>query len=287
MSRVRVVTDSTADIPAEVREALGIEMVPLKVHIGMETYLDSVTIQPEEFYRKLENTKILPTTSQPSPVDFLNTYKRLAAADPGAPILSIHLSSALSGTYQSAMMAKSLLEETAEADISIVDSQSACYGFGIMVVRAAEAAREGKSKEEILEMLQDLHAHLSLYFLVDSLEYLHKGGRLGKAAAYFGTLLNIKPILSIDRDGEIFSVDKVRGQKKAMAKIVEMLKEKWGPNDGMEAAISHSNSQEAAEELSALISGNFAVKKTYYTNIGPVIGSHTGPGTVAVFILPV
>jgi DegV family protein with EDD domain len=281
---IRIVTDSTADIPAEVRKALGIEMVPLKVHFNMETYQDAVTIQPEEFYAKLSQSTVLPTTSQPSPVDFVDIYKKLTA-QPDTEIISIHLSSALSGTFQSAVLAKSLLEE--EADITIVDSKSASYGCGMLAVAAAKAARQGKTKVEILEIIRKLRDDCSLFFLVDTLEYLQKGGRIGKASAMIGSLLNIKPILTLDDGGEINPVDKVRGQKKAMSRIIELLKERFSPLQEVEIIIAHSNAIEAAGELCALVKDNFNVKAEQYTTLGPVIGAHTGPGTIAVFMLPV
>lgn len=283
MTKIRVVTDSTADIPAELRKALDIEMVPLKVHFGGETYLDAVTIQAEQFYEKLAQAKAMPTTSQPSPLDFANVYRRLARAEGDVRIVSIHLSSAFSGTYQSAVLAKSLMEES--ADITVVDSKSATFGIGVLVVAAAEAAREGRSLEEILELIGRLRREMSIFFLVDTLEYLHKGGRIGKAAAVFGSLLNIKPILSVDEDGEVASVDKVRGQKRAMARIVELLKERYG--DGpLKATVAHAHAPENAEQLSALIREHFRAESLSYTSIGPVIGTHVGGGTVGVIVVP-
>ncbi|MFD0867587.1 EDD domain protein, DegV family [Chlamydia abortus] len=285
MSKVRIVTDSTADIPVEERERLGIEMVPLKVHFGNETYVDAVTIQSQQFYELLAQSNTLPTTSQPSPVDFLDMYKKILAEDPEAQIISIHLSSAMSGTYQSAVLAKSLLEE--QADITIIDSKSASYGFGLLAVAAAEAAQAGKSKEDCLELIRKTREGTGLFFLVDTLEYLQKGGRIGKAAAFLGSLLNIKPILSIDDEGEVTSIEKARGQKKAMARIIELLKENGFAGKDVRAIIAHANSLPAAEELSSLIQSHFQVKHLSYTSIGPVIGTHAGPGTVAVFMLPV
>jgi DegV family protein with EDD domain len=282
LGNIRFVTDSTADIPLEWREALGIEMVPLKVHIGGETYLDAVNLQSEAFYGKLAQASALPTTSQPSPVDFVEVYKKLVS-EPNVQIISIHLSSTFSGTYQSAVLAKSLLEE--KADITIVDSKSASYGFGMLVVKAAEAARDGKSKEECLELIRRLRGEQSLFFLVDTLEYLQKGGRIGKAAAMIGSLLNIKPILTIDQDGAIMPLDKVRGQKKAMSRIIELLKEEKSTEQDVEIMIAHSTAMETAEELSALVSEHFRVVKTSYIPLGPVIGTHVGPGTVAVFMI--
>ncbi|MBC8079816.1 MAG: DegV family protein [Gorillibacterium sp.] len=153
------------------------------------------------------------------------------------------------------------------------------------MVKAAEAAQEGRSKEEILKLLDEIDEKFSLYFLVNTLQHLHKGGRIGKAAAILGSLLNIKPILSIDASGEITSVDKVRGQRKAMTRIVELLAETWGQDDPMEIGISHADALPLAEELSALISEHFNVKKTTFTWVGPVVGTHSGPGTVAIFVI--
>lgn len=284
MSKVRIVTDSTADIPVEIRENLGISMVPLKVHFDKDTYIDSVTIQAEEFYEKLAAFSGLPTTSQPSPVDFVDIYKDILKEDPDIHIISIHLSAAMSGTYQSAVLAKSLLEELGER-VTVVDSKSASYGFGWLVVRASEAANEGQSKEAILELVHQNREKMALYFLVDTLEYLQKGGRIGKAAAFLGTLLNIKPILSIDDEGEVTSVEKARGQKKAMNRLIELAKAKHGEKE-LDVIIAHAAALKTAEELKALIEAQLNVKSVSFTTVGPVIGTHAGPGTIAIFALP-
>lgn len=283
MSQVRIVTDSTADIPAELREKLGIAMVPLKVLFGQEVFRDAVDIGPEQFYAKLAEASDMPTTSQPSPVEFQEVYQKLAEEGDG-PIISIHLSSKMSGTYQSAVLAKSMIE--GDADIEVVDSRSASYGNGLLVVAAAEAAKQGKSKEEILELIAKLRQEQRLYFLVDTLEYLQRGGRIGKAAALFGSLLNIKPILSIAAEGEVYSVDKIRGQKKAMNRIVDLLQQDMGGKP-IHLILAYTTERETAEELKSLISQHFTLESVHYTHIGPVIGTHVGPGTVAAFAVPV
>jgi DegV family protein with EDD domain len=282
LTTIKIVTDSTADIPAEVRAELGIEMVPLKVHFGNETYLDGVDLTPEAFFEKLASYHALPTTSQPSPVEFAEKYKKLAQ-DKDTQIISVHLSSMFSGTYQSALLAKSMIDD--QADITVVDSKSASYGFGMLVVAAAKAAQEGKTKEEILEMIRTMRQNTSLYFLVDTLDYLQKGGRIGKAAALVGSLLNIKPILSISQEGEVYSVDKVRGQKKAMARIVELI-DRDVAGKPIHLTIAHADALEQAHELHQLLKNHFQIESMHYTNIGPVIGTHAGPGTVAAFALP-
>jgi len=283
LSHVRVVTDSTADIPAQLREALNIEMVPLKVHFGSETYRDSVDMEATQFFEKLVSSSSLPTTSQPSPVEFLETYKRLAEESGGGSIISIHLSSRMSGTYQSALLAQSMIEDG--ADVHVFDSRTASYGIGMLVVAAAEAAQAGKSKDEIVAMLEAIRREEKMYFLVDTLEYLQKGGRIGRAAALLGSLLNIKPILSISEEGEVFSVDKVRGHKKAMARIIELLKADYGDRP-IHVTVAHANNMPGAEELHALMTEHFDVKSIGYAIIGPVIGTHSGPGAVAAFVRP-
>lgn len=282
--KIKIVTDSTADIPQEVREKFGIEMVPLKVHFGNETYLDSVTIQGDEFYKKLSEENALPTTSQPSPVEFLDMYKRLIAEDPDVVILSIHIASVLSGTYQSAVLAKSLLE--GQGDITIVDSKTASYGIGMLVLAVAEAIQEGKTKEACLEKIYALRDQTQLYFLLDTLEFLRKGGRIGKAASVVGSLLNVKPILSVDNSGEVYSVDKVRGHKKALLRIVDLLKKDIGEGGGMNLVLAHSNAPELAESVGTLMKEHFDVKGLTFTTIGPVIGTHTGPGAIGIFASP-
>jgi len=281
---IRIVADSTADIPQELREELGIVMVPLKVHFGQDVYLDAVTITTDEFYAKLEASSQLPTTSQPSPNDFIEVYNGILEETPDAQILSFHLSSEMSGTYQSAVLAESLIEK--EADITVIDSKSASFGFGMRVVEAARMARAGKSKEEILERVAWLRDNMRLYFLVDTLEYLQKGGRIGKASALIGSILNIKPILTVDKEGFVASVDKVRGQRKAMQRIVDLLREDF-KDEPVGVMMAYSKHQGAATELYELARSHFNVQQVDYTTIGSVIGTHVGPGTAAIFMFRV
>lgn len=289
MSKVRIVTDSTADIPLELREKLGIEMVSLKVSFGNDTFIDGVSLTPEEFYDKLVASTTLPITSQPSPLEFQQKYESLASDDPNekVEIISIHLSSVLSGTYQSAVIAKSNIEDDGNDRISItvIDSKSASYGTGGQVIAAAEAIAAGKSKEEILEIIENKRKQCDIYFLVDTLEYLHKGGRLGRASAMLGSLLNIKPILTIDNEGYVAPIDKVRGQKKAMARIVELMKES-NCGKAVHLKLAHVRNPEGAETLKQMIAAEFNIVSCMDWTIGAVIGTYTGPGTVAVFVSP-
>lgn len=282
MAKIRIVTDSTADIPRELQEQLDIVVVPLKVHFGEETYVDGIDITSADFYEKLAAASQLPTTSQPSPADFLDVYKQ-TAAEPGDEIISIHISSALSGTYQSAVLAKQLLED--QIPVHIVDSRYACYGHGMMVVTAAQMAKEGKSVDEILAEIERRRAESRIYFIVDTLQYLHKGGRIGKASALFGSLLNIKPILTVDEAGEVAPVDKVRGQKNALNRMIELLKRDFGDRP-FELHVGHANAPDMARELRDLLKKSLNAETKSFIEVGPVIGTHAGPGTLAVFAFP-
>lgn len=281
MSEIRIVTDSTADIPESVLSQYNIKVVPLKVHFGEETFLDRQTITPDQFYMKLKASDQLPTTSQPSPVDFLNTYKAIAEETPDAKVISIHLSSALSGTYQSALLAKSMLEDKLE--VTVIDSLSASLGTGFAVIAAAKAAEEGKSAENCVQAAKKVISGHSIFFTVDELTYLQKGGRIGKAAALFGAMLNIKPILSVDDDGAVYPVDKVRGSKRAQSRVLELLQQEYG-SEQIQVAVCHCSAEQEAKAWSELIKEKFNVSEMILSEVSPVIGVHTGPGTIATIV---
>ncbi|OZB91833.1 DegV family protein [Paenibacillus sp. XY044] len=284
MTQPVIVTDSTADIPEDIAKQHDIHVVPLRLMFGEDTFEDGVDISAEVFYKRLVQSEQLPTTSQASPADYMQVYQDIMNEYPGSPIISLHISSGLSGTYQSAMIAKSMLE--GDPDITIVDSKSASYGFGLLVVHAARLAAEGKTAEEIVRSVEEVRRQRKLYFLVDTLEYLQKGGRIGKAAAMIGNLLNIKPILSIDEEGIIYAVEKVRGRKKAMARILERFREDLGGVQNINVAVGHTADPASAEPVLEDLSRDFRLQEVVLTNIGPVVGSHVGPGTLAVFIWP-
>ncbi|PTM59119.1 DegV family protein [Desmospora activa] len=282
MTKVQVITDSTADIPRHLVEELNISIVPLKVHLEGKSYLDGVDIQPQEFYEKLKAATELATTSQPSPIDFVEEYRE-AAKDGDTDIISIHLSSALSGTYQSALLAQSMVED--EFKVTVIDSKEASYAIGIMVVEVAKAAKEGKSLDECVAIANEIRENIQLYFLVDTLEYLQKGGRIGKASSVVGSLLNIKPILSVSDEGEVTPVDKVRGKNKATARIFETLQEK-APNGARLGAVMYTDNQEEGERWAEKIKKTFGLDEVVLTGIGAVIGTHVGPGAIAVVLVP-
>ncbi|WP_126426138.1 DegV family protein [Brevibacillus marinus] len=283
MKPIVILTDSAADIDVSLRQSLGIEMVPLKVLFGEESYLDGVTIQAQAFYQRLKQSTVLPTTSQPSPVEFAETYQKIVAkygAD--VQIIGIFLSAALSGTYQSAVIGKSMLDDP--VDITLIDSKKASFVHGFVAVEAARAVRQGKQKQQVLDLIERLLHDIQVYFLVDTLEYLQKGGRIGKASALLGSLLNIKPILTLDPSGVVAPFERVRGSKKAVARIIEQLK-LYAQDEPVKTAVVHADAQAAAEALLEQICGEVQVTESFLAEIGPVIGTHAGPGTIGCLIV--
>ncbi|MNW34633.1 DegV domain-containing protein [compost metagenome] len=288
MTQAVIVADSTADVPQEMVKEYGIHIVPMRLSFGDQSYVEGVDITVEEFYDKLTKSRDLPTTSQTSPSQYVDIYRDLMQKYPGSPIISIHISSGMSGTYQSALLAKTMLEEDlgVDVDITVIDSLCATYGFGLQVVLAARLAREGASAEEIRNEVERVGQSRRLYFLVDTLEYLQKGGRIRNAAAIIGTLLNIKPILSVDEEGVIYPVDKMRGRKKAVSRVIELFKNDFGDHKDINVAVCDAVNPEGAEEIIQLLSQHFTLHEVVRTSIGAVVGTHVGPGTVATFVWP-
>ncbi|WP_240375264.1 DegV family protein [Bacillus piscicola] len=283
MARVKIVTDSTSDIPSELLKKFDISVVPLKVLMGNETYLDGVNLTPERFYENLEKMDGLPTTSQPSPYEFETMYRRLyeKKGNEDLAVLSIHLSAALSGTVQSAMLAAEEVKK--DFDVEVVDSKRASYAVGIIVVEIAKMAQSGASMEECKDRLSQLMEDTPVYFLVDSLEYLQKNGRIGKASALIGSLLKMKPVLSLTENGEVYPYQKVRGRKKALSVIRDALQERY-KDKPVHIGVAHAGDVGTIDELLQHVRDVLNVQSEVVTTIGAVIGSHTGRGTVAVTV---
>ncbi len=269
---IKLVVDSTADLSDEVLKQYGIERVSLKVHFHNQTYRDWVDIQPKEFYKQLRVAETLPTTSQPSPADFIETYKRIA--EPGDTILSLHLAAKLSGTYQSAVLAKSMMPEY---DIVAIDSKQATCGLGLIAVTVAKAIAKGMDKEAILTLIDKMIDSQRTLFMVDTLEYLHKGGRIGSASALVGSLLNIKPILSLDEEGGVMSIDKARGKKKAEKTMLQLLHNSYG-DAPLSVVFCHADTLETMEPFIETVKQQFNIASMMIADIGSVIGTHIGPG---------
>ncbi|HEV2471158.1 MAG TPA: DegV family protein [Ktedonobacteraceae bacterium] len=273
---VRIVTDSTADIPREQAEALGIAVVPLTVFFGDEAYLDGIELDNAGFYRKLAASRDLPRTSQPSPASFQETYTRLI--DEGADaILSVHLSAKLSGTYQSARTARdSLPEDIRRIPIEVVDSQSISVGMSRAILQAAQDARDGQSLEEIKSLLLDQLARTRILAVLDTLEYVKRGGRIGGARAMLGNMLSVKPIISL-KDGEVVPVEQPRTRSKAYTRVAEILK----ASGKIEYVAIAEASEEVGQQLAQVIKTSYTGELPIY-RLGAVLGTHTGPGTAAI-----
>ena len=279
MTKVSIVTDSTADLPLAVTEKLGIHVVPLKVHFGEEEYLDWVELDSESFYTKLHSSDIMPRTSQPSPADFEAVYNKIGKDN---PIISLHLSAKLSGTCQSAQIAKSTLDTL---DIEVIDTKLASMALGIVVIEAARAANEGKGKEEILDQINKNIQVTKIFFGVDTLEYLQKNGRIGKASALLGGMLNVKPLLML-KDGVILPKEKVRGRGKLMDRLVDIISEDLGSDVKGKVVIMHGNVLNDALKLKEKIDQKYNFSEVIITSLGAVIGTHTGPGVLGIAVLP-
>lgn len=282
MSKVVILTDSASDIDESLKSSLGIEMVPLKVSFGTETFVDG-ELSASAFYEKLKQSAALPTTSQPSPLDFVEKYNEIIEKHgKDVQIIAILLSSALSGTYQSAVIAKNMLDQA--ADITLIDSKKASFIHGLCVVEAARAAQAGQSKQQILDAIDRYLQDVQVYFVVDTLTYLQKGGRIGAASALIGSLLNIKPILTLTPAGTVAPFDKVRGSKKAQARMMEALKTYAGDSP-VKTAVIHADAKAEAEAILLKVKEEFNVTEAYISEIGAIVGTHTGPGTLGCMIV--
>ncbi len=280
MSKIRVVTDSTADLTPELVERYGITVVPLTVFADGKAYKDKIDITNEEFYALLQSSKELPTTSQPSPAAFADVYRQLAA-EGAEQIISIHISTALSGTYQSSVLAAGLVAQ--EVTVHNVDSKIATMGLGLLVIAAARMVEVGDSADNILQVLDEIVKKQRLYFLLDSLDNLHKGGRIGKASHLFGSLLNIKPVLCFT-DGVINVQDKVRGNKdnKALERLIEILLEKIDPSKKLYCAMGYCDNKKTAEYIVERVKEHVNCDDFIYLQIGSVVGTHIGMGAVGM-----
>jgi len=280
VAKISIVTDSTADLQEDIVRRYGITVVPLKVFFGQEVYLDGVEITPDEFFRRQVAGEIS-STSQPSPAEFVEYYRPLAEA--GDEIISIHISSLMSGTVQSANLAKTMLDYPA---LEVVDSGVVSVILGTMVLNLARAAEAGKSKSELMAMIEKMQRQTQVYFMVDTLEYLQRGGRIGKAQAFLGTLLNVKPILTL-KDGLVHPHEKVRGRSKALSRLISIMEERFGKGSRLQCWITHGNFPEGLEEVKKGMQESFDCREILVGRLGPVVGTHTGPGLVGVTCLPV
>jgi DegV family protein with EDD domain len=276
MKKVAVVTDSTAYIPKELVQKYDLRIAPQVLVWGDQTYKDGVDIQPGEFYTRLAGNKVMPSTSQASPQSFHEIYCELL--DKGYEILAILLSEKLSGTIASAIQAKELI---GDASIEIFDSQTTAMAMGFQVLEVARAAEAGASMQECLALAEKNRDHTGVVFAVDTLEFLHRGGRIGGASRFLGTALSLKPILGIS-DGQVVAIDKVRTRKKSLNYLLDLLQNRIGDQKPVRIASLHANAQEDARYLVGEAVRLFDPVEVIFSEVSPVVGTHAGPGTVGL-----
>ena len=279
-NKVAIVTDSTANIPPEWKDEYKIEVTPMTVIWGGEEIKDGVDITPAEFFVRLTSEKVMPSTSQPTPGAMKVVYEELGAQ--GYDILSIHISSTLSGTVNSALQAKEMLPNL---NIEVVDTLSASVGECWTVLLAARAAKAGKSLAECKEAAEKASKATYVCLVVDTLEFFHRGGRIGGAQRYLGAALNLKPLLEVTPEGSLDGIDRVRTSNKALNRLVEIIKEKVGDHKQVYIGMVHGNAEEKAKSVLEMIKAEVDVKESIITWVSPGIGVHTGPGVVGIAVM--
>ena len=280
-AQVQVVTDSTSDITPDDAQRLGMSIVAAHVFFGEDHYRDGVTITPADFYQRLTSSSVMPRTSQPSPQDFADVIGPLAK---NGPVLVLNVSSKMSGTHNSALLARDIvLGEQPDAVIEIVDTLSVAMGLGDLAQRAAARAAEGMGLEELAAWARDTASRTRLYFAVDTLEYLARGGRIGQAQRFLGGLLSVKPVLEF-RDGEVHPLERVRSRQKAHARLEALVYESGAPE---RVAFASTTDHARASEMAERASERLGLEDIPVYTIGAAVGTYAGPGCIGVaFVLP-
>ncbi len=277
---VRVVTDSCASIPDRLVEQLGIQVVPYYMHRGVETLRDLVDIKREEFFRWLPTTDSIPQTANPGPGDYLDAFRKVG--EQAKEIVTVCMTSKGSGAYQAALAAKEMAREMMpELKIDVVDTLQVAMVHGWSAIEAARAALDGLSLEEVAAAARRVASRGMMLQTADTLRYLYLGGRIGRAQHLVGSLLNIKPLISME-DGVIVALGQARSRTKAYSRMADLMQQRVTPQDRIKAAFTHAAAQEEAERLRDLICQRFDCAETLIAELSPVLGVHTGPGTVGV-----
>lgn len=276
MSKIALITDSTAYIPGDLVEKYNVSVVPQVLIWGEMTYEDGVDIMPTEFYKRLEEATVMPSTSQPTPHNFEVIFSEMTAK--GYDILAILVSRKLSGTVASAFQAK---EKYPEAKIEIIDSYSVAMALGFQVLQVARTIEEGADLAECKALAEKAKEHTGVVFVADTLEFLHRGGRIGSGARFLGTMLNTKPIFEL-RDGGLEALERVRTRKKSLLRLLELTEERVAGRQPIRLATLHANAAEEARELLELAKERFDPLETVFSEVSPAVGTHAGPGTIGI-----
>lgn len=278
MTKIAVVTDSTTYMPPDLLKKHNITVAPQVLIWGDQTYKDGVDIQSGEFFTRLKTAKVMPTTSQVAVVSFQEIFQDLVNKD--FEVLAILVSSKLSGTIQSAVQARDLMG-TGRDKINIVDSQSVAMALGFQALAVARAIQAGASLKEAIELAERSHEYTGVFFAVDTLEFLHRGGRIGGAQRFVGTMLNMKPILAI-QDGRVEGIERIRTKSRAQDRVLELTIEKVNKRTPVRLATLHANAAEDAKALLSRAEQALQPVESIFTEVSPTVGTHAGPGTVGL-----
>lgn len=273
---IKVITDSTADLSPKLCEYYRIERVPLYVYFGKECFRDGIDFSPDEFWEKLKKSGVFPRTAQPSPVDFSQKFRGLL--DEGNEVLFIGIAATLSGTVASAGLAK---KELPGAPVEVIDSNNISMGIGLLCVHAAEAVSRGLTLKQVAKKIRNMAPRLRISFIVDSLDYLYKGGRLSKTQAMCGNILNIRPRIEM-REGQLKAVEKIRGRKRAVKALINWAVKEPEKIDPRIIAVTHCDAENEAERIAESLRCMLPAKEVVITKTGTVMSSHCGPGTVGI-----
>ena len=278
MPKFAIVTDSTSYIPTDLAQKHGITITPQVLIWEERTYRDGVDIQPAEFYARLKTAKVMPSTSQVSPATMQEVFEGIV--NKGLSALGVFISSKLSGTLQSAIQAKDMMGSAGEK-VTLVDSQSTAMGLGFHALAAARAMEAGASLEDCAALAARAHERSGVYFAVDTLEFLHRGGRIGSAQRFIGSALNLKPILAV-KEGKVEGVERIRTKGKAHDRVLELVAEQVNGKSNIRIATLHANAADDAKKLLDRAAAEVSPVESLFTEVSPVVGTHAGPGTVGL-----
>jgi len=276
---IKIVTDTTCDLLPEMVEEHDITIVPINIHFGTEMYKEGVSIDHDLFYRKIDELGIIPTTSQPSVGEFAEVYRRLAREEGADAIISTHVTSKLSGTYQSAVMASQ--EVADEVKVYPHDSLAGSAALGFMCLEASRMARAGKSPEEIIARLDEIRSRINILIVLESLEYSRKSGRVGGLSAALASLFNVKPIVNLE-DGLLDVMEKVRTRKKSLNRLLDIVEERVGTTAPINLGALHARAFEVGQEILSRAEERFNCQETYVVELCASLTVHFGPGMVGV-----
>ncbi|HCX04475.1 MAG TPA: DegV family protein [Clostridiales bacterium] len=278
---VEILVDSASDLPKEIIEKYKLDPIAIPVILEEETFFDGKTITPEKLFEDMKKGVVY-KTSQVPPNQYLERFRQL---DENKQYLYVCFSSGLTKMFETSNIALEMIKEEKDLDLVIIDTKCASMGYGLVALEALKAAEEGKTREEIIDIVKDKADKMQHVFTVDNLDYLFRGGRLNKSSAVIGNMLSIKPVLQVDDEGKLYSYKKVRGNKKLFVEIIETIKENQIDIENQTVGITHASDMEKVEKIEELMMEELGVKSFMVSSMGCAIGAHTGPGAISIFFL--